>query len=185
MVMQKYHATQLLEKGLFNNLGYGDGYLIEEFFENFDSACIELDFILLLKVLASRESINFQDEDYFDDNSSGGFLHPTEAGKSFETEAFNAIQTIKDNFENLSPTVKKFVTGEPKTFDSILDEIITGDIADSDLIPILENIAREDVYLISSPSRRGFGALSKTVYLGEKAGKAIKVIKKNIRKGKL
>jgi hypothetical protein len=38
--------------------------------------------------------------------------------------------------------------------------------------------------LISSPSRRGFGALSKTIYLGEKAEKAIKIVKKNIKKRK-
>jgi hypothetical protein len=182
--MKKTQAIQLLENGLNANMGYGDGYLIEEFFENLDSACIELDFIPLLKKLASCRSINFQDSEYFDDNGAGGFLHPTEAGKSFETEALDAINTIKTNFENLSPTAKKLVTGEPKTFDSILDEIIDGDIFDSDLIPILEKIAREDVYLISSTSRRGFGALSKTVYLGEKAGKAIKKIRKNIKKGK-
>lgn len=182
--MEKAQAIQLLENGLNTNMGYGDGSLIEEFFENFDSACIELDFIPFLKELASRRSINFQDEEYFDDNGAGGFLHPTEAGVSFETEALNAIQTIKSNFENLSPTAKKLVTGETATFDSILDEIITGDIADSDLIPILEKIARDDVYLISSLTRRGFGALSKTVYLGEKAEKAIKKLKKNIKKGK-
>jgi hypothetical protein len=183
--MEKANAIQLLERGMNANMGYGDGSLIEEFFEKFDPACYELDYIPLLKKLASCRSINFQDEAYFDDNGAGGFLHPTEAGKSFETEALNAIQTIKTNFENLSPTAKKFVTGEPKTFDSILEEIITGEISDSDLIPILEKIASEDVYLISSPTQRGFGALSKTVYLGEKAGKAIKLIKKNIKKGRL
>jgi hypothetical protein len=185
MIMEKAQAIQLLERGMNANMGYGDGSLIEEFFENFDPACYELDFIPLLKKLASRLSINFQDVEYFDDNGAGGFLHPTEAGQSFETEALEAINTIKTNFENLSPTAKKLVTSEPKILDSILDEIIACDIADSDLIPILEKIASEDVYLISSPTQRGFGALSKTVYLGEKAGKAIKLIKKNIKKGRL
>ncbi len=183
--MQKYHATQLLEKGLFNNLGYGDGYLIEEFFENFDSTCVELDFILLLKVLASRESINFQDEEYFDDNSSGGSLHPTEAGKSFETEALDAIQTIKANFEKLSPTAKFLKSTNPKIIESTLDELIKGDSTETSLIPILENIAKEDVYLVSSGVARGFRSQSKRIYLREKAEKAINKIKKNIENEKL
>jgi hypothetical protein len=182
MLMQKYHATQLLEKGLFNNLGYGDGYLIEEFFENFDPACIELDFIPLLKVLASRESINFQDEEYFDDNSSGGSLHPTEAGKSFETEALNAIQTIKANFEKLSPTAKLLKSTNPKIIESTLDELIKGDSTDTSLIPLLENIAEENVYLISSGVARGFRSQSKRIHLGEKARNAIQKIKDNKRK---
>ncbi len=184
MLMQKYHATQLLEKGLFNNLGYGDGYLIEEFFENFDSTCVELDFILLLKVLASRESINFQDEEYFDDNSSGGSLHPTEAGKSFETEALDAIQTIKANFEKLSPTAKLLKSTNPKIIESTLDELIKGDSTETSLIRILENIAKENVYLISSGVARGFRSQSKRIYLREKAEKAINKIKKNINDGR-
>ncbi len=183
--MPKHHAIKLLENGLFNNLGYGDGYLIEEFFENFDSACIELDFVPLLEILASRRSINYQDEEYFDDNSSGGSLHPTEAGKSFETEALEAIQTIKTNFEKLSPTAKLLKSTNPKIIESTLDELIKGDSTDISLIPILENIAKEDVYLVSSGVARGFKAQSKQIYLGEKATNAINKVKKNIADEKL
>ncbi len=183
--MQKHHGIQLLEKGLFGNLGYGDGYLIEEFFENFDSACLEIEFILLLKILASRESINFQDEDYFDDNSSGGSLHPTEAGKSFETEALEAIKIIRTNFEKLSPTAKLLKSTNPKIIESALDELIKSDSTDTSLIPHLENIAKEDVYLISSGVARGFRSQSKRLYLGEKANNAINKVKENFKNGKL
>ena len=177
--MKKALAIQLLENGLNDNLGYGDGSLIEEFFENFDNSCYEIELIPLLKTLASRHSVNFQDWKYFDDNGAGGFLHPTETGKSFKTHAVEAIQIIETNFEKLSPIAKKLALGDAKTLDSALDEIIESYSTDITLIPLLEIIADEDVFLISNSKKKGFGALSQPIYLGNKAKKAIEVIKNN------
>ena len=161
------------------NQGWGDGYLVEEFFEQFDKACYDLSLVPLLKKLAKQSGIYFENYEDFDDNSSGGFSHPRFAGKSFENEANEAIQIIKTNFERLSPTFQKIVTADAKTLESILNEIINGDSTELTLIPFLEQIAEEDAYLVANPRKKGFAALSKTIYLGEKAKKAIERIKHN------
>ncbi len=181
--MKKLDAIQLLEKGM-NGTGYwGDAYLIKEFFTNFDSECDDLDFIPWLKKLASRGEI--YDEKYFDDNGAGGPPHPTQPGVSFETEAKNAIQIINSNYERLSPLAILLKSSNPKIIESTLNEIIIGDSIDISLIPILENIEKEDVYLISSGKARGFGALSNLIHLGKKAKMALNRIRKNIKKRKL
>ncbi len=179
--MQKEKAKHLLENGLSANLGYGDGYLIEEFFEKFDTNCHEISLIPLLKEIASRWSINFQPVDLFDDNGAGGFLHPTESGKSFKTEALEAINIINTNFEKLSPTAKKLISDDAKELELTLNEIIQSDSDDLDLIPFLAKIVQTDSYLIPNVTSIGFKSLSKTILLGKKAEKAIAKIKENVK----
>lgn len=173
--MNKHLAISLLEKGL-NRMG-NPGYLYD-FFADFEASCEFIELIPLLKQVANEDRFYY----VFDNNGAGGFPRGTGEGESFRDRALEAIEVIQKNYEKLTPTAKLLKSTNPKTIESALDELIKGDSIDKSLIPILENIAKEDVYLVSSGVARGFRSQSKRIYLGEKANKAIQKIKENKRK---
>ncbi len=173
--MNKHLAATLLEKGLH---GLGDPRYLYNFFDDFEASCEFIELIPLLQLVAAEDDFYY----FFDDNGAGGTPRGTGEGESFRDRALEAIEVIQKNYEKLSPTAKLLRSTNPKTIESALDELIKGDSIDKSLIPILENIAEEDVYLISSRVARAFRAQSKLIHLGEKAKNAIQKIKENKRK---
>jgi hypothetical protein len=116
---------------------------------------------------------------YFDDNGAGGFPRADLSRKSsFRSWALKAIENIKENerLESSGITARALKSNSTQLIKSTLEQLNSeGRCTDTSLIPILEKIARKDVYQ-SYSYYTGFHTDCK---LGELARNVIKLIIQN------
>ncbi|HTN27896.1 MAG TPA: hypothetical protein VL180_08930 [Burkholderiales bacterium] len=161
-------VARSLERGLEN--GCADD--IEEGLCNLrDGTCDALELIPLLERVANG-SFHF-----FDDNSAGGFPHPTGSAVGFSSDAREAIRNIRENSKlaSGSPIARSLKSASTEDVRRALEGLTDSDSTDETLIPILEKIARKDAYDSYSYS----GGRSITDELGQAARTAIRRIREN------
>lgn len=170
----KNYAIETLEKGIA--AGCADD--IAEVLVNLeDGTCDYLELIPVLKKVAGKRSFY-----YFDDNGAGGFPRADiNREVSFSYSATKAIENIIENSELKSDSavagaLKSNSTNLIKTtLENLQSE---GLCADNSLIPILEKIARKDVYQRYSY----YGGFETDCRLRELAQSVIQIILKNYEK---
>ena len=173
---EKRSAIKKLEEGLAQ--GCADD--ITEVLVNLeDGTCDYVEMIPILKRIASSGSFY-----YFDDNGAGGFPHPDlNRETSFEAWALKAIENIKENagFEANSDTAIALKSNDTDLIKKTLENLTAeGVCADTSLIPILEKIARKDVY----QSYSYYGGFKTECQLGEHARNVIQIILQNYEQDK-
>jgi hypothetical protein len=113
---------------------------------------------------------------YFDDNGAGGFPHADIRRKtSFKSWALTAIQNIRQNsrFESSSSIHNVLKSNNTTLIKTTLEQLKAEHrTVDKSLIPILEKIARKDVYEKYSY----IGGFEKDCHLGELAKAIIQII---------
>jgi hypothetical protein len=116
---------------------------------------------------------------YFDDNGAGGSPHPDRSRKtSFKSWALKAIENIRENaqFESTTPIHNALKSNNTDLVKSSLQQLKDENrTADKSLIPILEKIARKDVYKKYSY----IGGFETDCRLGEIARAVIQIIVHN------
>lgn len=139
-----------------------------------DGTCDYLELIPLLEEVARIDWFC-----YFDDNGAGGFPHADmRRNTSFRSSALKAIENIRENakLESTSRESLALKCNSTEIIGSTLARLkAEGTIADKSLIPILEKIARKDLY-------RKYSYLSgfeDDCRLGELAREVIQLIKRN------
>lgn len=167
----KKQSIETLEKGITDNCADD---IVEVLVNLEDGTCDYLELIPVLKKIAGKRSFY-----YFDDNGAGGFpradIHQE---TNFAHSALKAIENITENAglksDNPAADALKSNSTEliKKTLESLLSEC---SCVDNSLIPILEKIARKDVYQRYSY----FGGLETDCRLGELAQSVIQIILKN------
>ena len=139
-----------------------------------DGACDYLELIPLLEEVARGDRFC-----YFDDNGAGGFPRADlRQETSFKAWAIKAIENIRENaaFEAASPEARALKSHDARIIKSVLGRLIAAAAcADAALIPILEKIARKDVYHKYSY----YTGLQTDCRLGALAREAIQIILRN------
>lgn len=167
----KKYSIETLEKGIADSCADD---IAEVLINLEDGTCDYLELIPVLKKIAGKRSFY-----YFDDNGAGGFpradIHQE---TNFAYSASKAIENVTENtgLKSDHPAADALKSNSTelikKTLESLLSE---GSCADNSLIPILEKIARKDVYQRYSY----FGGLETDCRLGELAQSVIQIILKN------
>ena len=140
-----------------------------------DGTCDYLELIPTLQEIAKARFY------YYDDNGAGGYPRPTGSGISFEGEALGIIENIKKNalFLGDGENARVLKSHSTQAIKRTLERLQTeGNCSDKSLVPILEKIARKDVYdTYSSHNGR-----QTDCQLGELAGHVIQLILSNYEK---
>ncbi len=138
----KLMTKQTLEEGLS---GACADDITEALINLEDSTC---DYTELIPVLEEIAKVDWFC--YFDDNGAGGFPH-ADLGRrsSFRSWAFKAIGNIKENaqIESSGLAARVLKSNSTQLIKSMLERLQSeNNCTDKSLIPILEKIARKDVY---------------------------------------
>lgn len=167
----KRSAINKLKEGLISSSADD---IIEVLINLEDNTCDYIELIPTLEMIAKVDGFC-----YFDDNSAGGQPHPDLSKKtSFGPWALKAIENIKENalLESSSMIHMALKSNSTQLIKTTLENLKTENkSADQSLIPILEKIARKDVYK-SYSYLSGFGA---NCPLGELAQAVIQIILRN------
>lgn len=174
----KLSAISSLERGFANDCAddFDDVILNLD-----DGTCDHLELIPILEKIAEEDFFH-----YWDDNGAGGSPHPEPSLRtSFRKQALKSIENIRENarFEADSDIAQALKSSSHSIIQTTLWDLGKSQSADKKLIPILEKIARKDVY--DNHSYLSYAYTSYTKYpLGELARKAIQTILENYGKGK-
>ena len=174
----KLSAIANLERGLADNCAddFDDVILNLD-----DGTCDYLELIPILEKIAEKDLF-----DYWDDNGAGGAPHPEPTFRtSFRKQALKSIENIRENarFEADSQIAQALKSVSHSLIKTTLEDLGKSQCADKQLIPILEKIARKDVY--DNNSYLSYAYRSYTKYpLGNLARKAIQTILENYGKQK-
>lgn len=167
----KRSAINKLKEGLISSSADD---IIEVLINLEDNTCDYIELIPTLEMIAKVDGFC-----YFDDNSAGGQPHPDLSKKtSFGPWALKAIENIKENalLESSSMIHMALKSNSTQLIKTTLENLKTENkSADQSLIPILEKIARKDVYK-SYSYLSGFGA---NCPLGELSQAVIQIILRN------
>lgn len=167
----KRNAINKLKEGLISSSADD---IIEVLINLEDGTCDYMELIPTLEVIARVDGFC-----YFDDNGAGGQPHPDLRKKtSFGPWALKAIENIKVNalLESSSLIHMALKSNSTSLIKTTLENLKSENkSADQSLIPILEKIARKDVYKNYS-YLSGFGA---NCPLGELAQAVIQIILRN------
>lgn len=173
----KLSAIYFLESGLADdNADYIDDVILNLD----DGTCDYLELIPILEKIAEIDLFH-----YWDDNGAGGAPHPEPSLRtSFRKQALKSIENIRENarFEADSQIAQALKSVSHSLIKTTLEELGKSQCTDKQLIPILEKIARKDVY--DNNSYLSYAYRSYTNYpLGELARKAIQKILENYGNG--
>lgn len=169
---EKRSAIERLERGLANDCADD----IEEVLINLgDGTCDYIELIPVLQRISQHRSFY-----YFDDNGAGGFPHADfNRERDFRYSARKAIENIAENahLESKNEIAKILKSNSASRIKNALEKLrMSGVCADESLIPILEKIARKNVYQSYS-----YYSGTQTEYeLGELAYNVIQIIRRNI-----
>lgn len=169
----KASAIYFLERGLADdNADYLDGV----FLNLEDGTCDYVELIPTLEKIAEQDFIH-----YWDDNGAGGAAHPEpNLGAMFRKKALKSIENIRENarFEADSEIAQALKSVSYVLIKATLEDLVESQCADKQLIPILEKIAKKDIYDDTSYKTYPWGPHNNEP-LGELARKAIQTILEN------
>lgn len=170
----KKHSIEKLEKGIADHCADD----IAEVIVNLeDGTCDYVELIPVLKKVAGKRSFY-----YFDDNGAGGFPRADiHRETNFAYSALKAIENITENagLKSDNPAADALKSNSTYLIKKTLEDLqFEGSCSDNSLIPILEKIARKDVY----QSYSYIGGLETDCRLGELAQSIIQIILKNYEK---
>ena len=164
----KCNALQTLKEGLDNACADN---ITEVLINLEDGTC---DYIELIPILEKIAHVDWFC--YFDDNGAGGQPHADlRRNTSFKSWALKAIENIKENdrFESSSMIHSALKSNSTNLIKATLEQLKSeSSSADKSLIPILEKIARKDLY----KSYSYFSGFVTDCQLGELACAVIQII---------
>jgi hypothetical protein len=166
----KLSAIKGLESGLARECADD---IVEVLVNLADGTCDYADLIPVLEKVAEKDLFY-----YFDDNGAGGFPRPDPRRRaSLRSWALKAIENIKENvrFEADSLEAQALKSNDSRLIKTTLELLTASSCNDEKLIPILEKIARKDVYSSYSYT----GSFEQQYSLTEIADKAIRKIREN------
>lgn len=174
----KSSAISSLERGLADHCADN----LDDVILNLDDGtCDYLELIPILEKIAERDLFC-----YWDDNGAGGAPHPEPSLRtSFRKQALKSIENIRENaqFEADSEIAQALKSVSHSLIKTTLEDLGKSQCADKQLIPILEKIARKDVY--DNNSYLSYASRYYRNYpLGELARKAIQTILENYEQRK-
>lgn len=172
----KQYAITTLEEGLARACADN---IAEVLINLDDNTCDYVELIPLLEKIARARSFY-----YFDDNGAGGFPRADfNRETSFRGLALRAIENIKENarLESDSEFAAVLKGNDTHLIKTTLEQLEAEELcADKSLIPILEKIARKDVYKKYSY----YGGLQDDCELGMLAREVIRLIVRNSEREK-